>query len=328
MTNDKIKKTFFRICISYIIFSVCFYFLVDDWFKNETNRYVYLIIASMLLFILILALFISYMRYINGRNDYIISLVIAIDKYYFLMSQLVSRDFKTKYKRSIFGVFWSFLNPLLTMIVQFLVFSTLFTSNTKNYPVYLLTGVVCFSFFNECTAMCLTSISGNSRLLTKVYIPKYIFPLTRTISSVINLLISLAPLAIVCLIMKIELTPQALLFLFFLVCLIIFSLGVGMFLSALMVFFRDIQFLWSVITQIWMYATPIFYAAEIIPEKYQFIVRYNPLYHFIGNARKCLIDGISPEPKAFLFCLIFAFGALVIGSFVFKKTQDKFALYL
>ena len=95
-----------------------------------------------------------------------------------------------------------------------------------------------------------------------------------------------------------------------------------------MVFFRDIQFLWSVIIQIWQYATPIFYPAEIIPAKYKFVVQLNPLYHFIGNLRKCLIDGISPEPLAYLYCFVFAFGMLVIGAFVFKKTQDKFTLYL
>lgn len=273
-------------------------------------------------------LVVSYNKFTKNKINYLVSLILAVDKYLFLISQLVIRDFKTKYKRSIFGVFWSFLNPLLTMTVQFLVFSTIFTTDTKNYPVYLLCGVVCFSFFSECTSMCLSSISGNSRLLTKVYIPKYIFPLARTISSLVNLLISLVPLFLVCLIMQINLQPQALLIFFFLGCLILFSLGVGMFLSALMVFFRDIQFLWTVIIQIWMYATPIFYPAEIIPDKYKFIVQFNPLYHFVGNARKCILEGISPEPRAYLYCLIFALCSLLIGSFVFKKTQDKFALYL
>nr|MBQ4453643.1 ABC transporter permease [Clostridia bacterium] len=249
-------------------------------------------------------------------------------RYDFLISQLVIRDFKSKYKRSILGVFWSFLNPLLTMTVQFLVFSTFFSSDTQNYPVYLLSGVVCFSFFNECTTICLSSISGNARLITKVYIPKYIFPLARTISSSINLAISLVPLLLASLVLGVAIRPQAILFFYFLICLIIFSLGIGLFLSALMVFFRDIQFLWSVLTQIWMYATPIFYPAEIIPEKYRFIVRFNPLYHFIGNCRTCLINGISPEPMAYIFCLLFAMVSLFIGAYTFKKTQDKFALYL
>ena len=288
----------------------------------------YFPIAGAMLLILGLLLFNAYRCFTTGKKNYFIALILAVDRYLFLITQLVIRDFKIKYKRSIFGVFWSFLNPLLTMTVQFLVFSTLFKSDTRSYPVYLLSGVVCFSFFSECTTMCLTSISGNYRLLTKVYIPKYIFPLARTISSGINLAISLVPLVLVCLILRISLKPQALLFFYFLGCLILFSLGVGMFLSALMVFFRDIQFLWTVLTQIWMYATPIFYPAEIIPDKFRFIVKFNPLYHFIGNARKCLIDGISPEPITYVYCLLFALGSLLIGLLVFKKTQDKFALYL
>ena len=273
-------------------------------------------------------LFVSYSQYKKGRINYIVSALNAVERYRFLISQLVTRDFKSKYKRSILGVFWSFLNPLLTMTVQFLVFSTFFSSDTKNYPIYLLSGVVCFSFFNECTTMCLSSISGNARLITKVYIPKYIFPLARTISSSINLAISLVPLFLACPVLGVTLKPQVILFFYFLICLIIFSLGIGLFLSALMVFFRDIQFLWTVLTQIWMYATPIFYPAEIIPEKYRFVVRLNPLYHFIGNARICLINGISPSPNAYIYCLLFALVSLLIGSYTFKKTQDRFALYL
>lgn len=273
-------------------------------------------------------LFVSYKKYCNGSVNYLVSAILALHNYEFLISQLVLRDFKSKYKRSILGVFWSFLNPLLTMTVQFLVFSTFFRADTQNYPIYLLTGVVCFSFFNECTTMCLSSISGNARLITKVYIPKYIFPLARTISSSVNLGISLIPLLLACIVLGVTLKPQALLFFFFLACLIVFSLGIGLFLSALMVYFRDIQFLWTVLAQIWMYATPIFYPAEIVPEKYRFILRLNPLYHFIGNARTCLMGGVSPEPRAYMFCMIFALLSLAIGAYTFKKTQDNFALYL
>ena len=293
--------------------------LVDDYYWYT------MIAVGMLLAIL---LFVSYRKYCYGNVNFIVSAILALYNYEFLISQLVLRDFKSKYKRSILGVFWSFLNPLLTMTVQFLVFSTFFKADTQNYPVYLLTGVVCFSFFNECTTMCLSSISGNARLITKVYIPKYIFPLARTISSSVNLGISLIPLFLACLILGVALKPQALLFFFFLGCLIVFSLGIGLFLSALMVYFRDIQFLWTVLTQIWMYATPIFYPAEIVPDKYRFILRLNPLYHFIGNARTCLMNGVSPEPRAYLFCMLFALISLAIGSYTFKKTQDNFALYL
>lgn len=305
--------------------SLCFSVAGSD-IISVANYYWYGVVLVGLL--LGLLLYSSYRKLMNGRYDYIASSLLALDRYKFLINQLVSRDFKSKYKRSILGIFWSFLNPLLTMVVQFLVFSTFFKADTQNYPVYLLSGVICFNFFKETTDMCLLSISGNSNLINKVYIPKYIFPFAKTISSTINLGMSLIPLLIVCLIVGIKLRISVLLIFFFLACLIVFSLGFGMLLATLMVFFRDIQFLWGVIVQIWQYATPIFYPAEIVPEKYRFILRLNPLYHFIGNLRKCLIDGISPEPIAYLYCLIFAVAMFMIGSYVFKKSQDKFTLYL
>lgn len=325
MMNSKEENSSIKINSEEFNGSLCYSILGSD--EVSIAPYYWFIVGGVGLSLAI-GLFISYNNYKKGKHDYIIVLINAIDRYKFLISQLVSRDFKTKYKRSIFGVFWSFLNPLLTMIVQFLVFSTFFKADTKNYPVYLISGVVCFSFFSECSSKCLESISGNYRLITKVYIPKYIFPLAKTLSSSVNLLISLVPMLLVAIVTGTALHWSFLLMFYFLVMLVIFSLGIGMILATLMVFFRDIQFLWSVICTIWQYATPIFYPAEIIPEKYRFIVKFNPLYHFIGNLRKCLIDGISPDPSAYLYCFIFAFGALAIGSFIFKKAQDKFTLYL
>lgn len=277
---------------------------------------------------LALGLYVSYKHYEKTGKDYAVSVILAMERYEFLISQLVSRDFKTKYKRSVLGVFWSFLNPLLTMTVQYIVFSTLFRNDIANYPVYLLTGIICFSFFNEVTNMCLSSITGNANLVKKVYMPRYIFPISRTISSSINLAISLIPLLLVSLITGVALRKSLVLMLFFLICLIIFSLGVGMFLSATMVFFRDIQFLWSVVVMMWQYGTPIFYSPSIIPPRFSFILKFNPIYHFIKNVRMCLIDGISPEPRAYAICFAFALLSLLIGSVVFKKTQDSFTLYL
>lgn len=285
-------------------------------------------VASLISAGLGLILLFSYYKYVNKGFSYIVSVILAIKRYAFLISQLVSRDFKTKYKRSVLGVFWSFLNPLLTMSVQYVVFSTLFRNDIQNYAVYLLAGIVSYSFFNEVTTMCLQSISGNANLIKKVYIPKYIFPLSRTISSMVNLFISLIPLILIMFVSGLALHKSFILMFFFLMCLVVFSLGIGMILSALMVFFRDIQFLWSVIVMVWQYATPIFYSPNIIPPKFSFILTFNPIFQFIKNIRICIMDGISPEPRAYAYCFLCAVGCLLVGSFVFKKTQDKFTLYL
>ena len=267
--------------------------------------------------LLVIIEFIVWFRWKKGKRSFVVNAFTAVKKYKFLIRQLVSRDFKTKYKRSLLGVFWSFLNPLLTMAVQYVVFSNLFRFDVPNYPVYLITGIVIFNFFSEATNMALGSVIGNAGLITKVYMPKYIYPLTRVISSLVNLVISLIPLLMVALFSGI--VPTKAYFLVF---------GIGMLLAAAMVFFRDIQFLWSVFTMIWMYLTPIFYPASILPENLSWVLDVNPLNYFIKFARTCIIDGISPEPIVYFQCGLMALCSMLVGAFVFHKGQDKFVLYL
>ena len=176
--------------------------------------------------------------------------------------------------------------------------------------------------------MTLTSILGNASLITKVYMPKYIYPLTRTMSSAVNLSISLLPLLIVCFATGVTFHKSAALVLYFLICLIIFSLGLGMLLATSMVFFRDTQFLWSVLNMMWMYATPVFYPETILPDNFRIVLQVNPLYHFLKSARMCILDGLSPEPAVYFQCLMMALGMLLLGAFAFYRKQDKFVLYL
>lgn len=264
----------------------------------------------------------------RGESALVLRMLAAFCRYGFLMKQLIGRDFKTKYKRSFLGVLWSFLNPLLTMTVQYIIFSTLFKSDIPNFPLYLLTGIVCFNFFNEACGMSLMSIVGNASLITKVYVPKYIYTLSRVLSSAVNLLLAMIPLCAVMLLTGARIRPALLLLPFGLICLLALGLGVGMFLATAMVFFRDTQFLWGVVSMLWMYATPIFYPESIIGERFMILFKCNPLYHIIRFIRIILMDGISPEPKAYLLCMIASFVPLVIGAVVFKKNQDKFILNL
>ena len=264
----------------------------------------------------------------QGKNCLALRVVSAFHRYGYLMRQLVARDFKTKYKRSVLGVLWSFLNPLLTMMVQYIVFSTLFKSDIPNFRLYLLSGIICFNFFSEATTMGLQSVVGNAALITKVYVPKYIYPVSRVLSSTINLMLSLIPLLAVMLLTGTPVRPAILLLPFGLICLVGFCIGMGFILSTLMVFFRDTQFLWGVVSMLWMYATPIFYPESIIPAQYMAVYKCNPMYHIIRFVRIVLIDGVSPEPKAYALCLIASFVPLVIGAIIFKKNQDKFILNL
>lgn len=304
---------------------LCFSASGQDYIWTGLHYWLFVALGAVLL-----ALFLAVVlfRYITGRRSYVVGALAAMKRYRFLIQQLVARDFKTKYKRSVLGVFWSFLNPLLTMLVLYFVFSNIFRFDIAHYPVYLLIGIVAFNFFNEACSMSLMSILGNAGLITKVYMPKYIYPLTRTMSSAVNLAISLIPLVLICLVTGVEFHKSAVLAFYFLACLIMFSLGLGILLSAAMVFFRDVQYLWSVISMMWMYATPIFYPESILPEEFKFVLDINPIYYFLKSMRMCILDGISPEPRMYMLCFVIALGMLLIGAFVFRKTQDKFVLYL
>ncbi len=263
-----------------------------------------------------------------GKNNVVIVLYEEVKRYRYLIERLVSRDFNTKYRQSILGVLWSFLNPLLTMLVYYIVFSTLFKSNIPNFPVYLLTGIVMFNFFSEATSMCLESITCNASLITKVYVPKYIYPLSRVMSSLVNLVISLIPLLIVTLITGLRFTKSLLLLPIPILCEATFALGVGMILATSNVFFRDTKFLWSVLIMMWNFLTPVFYPESIIPAKLITLYHMNPLYQFVYFLRCVLIDNVTPQPITYLYCILSAIIPLLLGLYVFRKHQNRFVLYL
>lgn len=264
----------------------------------------------------------------QGKSNPLVSVCTVYSGYSFLIKQLVSRDFKTKYKRSTLGMAWSFLNPLLTMSVQYVVFSTLFRSDIPNYPVYLLTGIVLFSFFNEAITMGMTSITGNATLIKKVYMPKYIYPVSRILSSLVNFAFALMPLFLVMLITGTPFKASLFLLIFDIICLLAFITGMTLLLTTAMTFFQDTLFLWSVVSMMWQYLTPLFYPETIIPTRILPLYRLNPLYRFVSFARTCIIEGVSPDPVSYIYCLGWAIGVLLLGILVFKKHQNKFVLYI
>lgn len=264
----------------------------------------------------------------RGQKSAVIQLCDSLITYRFLMKQLVNRDFKTKYKRSVLGILWSFLNPLMTMAVQYFVFSTLFKSDTPYYSVYLLSGLILYNFFSEACAMGLTSITGNAALIKKVYMPKLIYPVTKVMSSSINFLISLIPLLGIMLLAGLKLTPALLLLGFDFLCMLMFIMGMVLILSTMMTFFQDTQFLWGVVSMMWLYLTPIIYPESIIPAQFLTVYHMNPMYQYIAFARVCIINGTSPAPTAYLWCLISGAAFLIVGVLVFRRNQDQFVLHL
>lgn len=258
-------------------------------------------------------------------------------RYQFLMSQLILRDFKVKYKRSVLGVVWSLLYPILMMSVMALVFSNMFRFQVEgtNYLVYLMTGIIMFQYFSEATSTAMVSVVNNFSLINKVYIPKYIFPLGKCLFVGINFLLTLIPWLAIIILTQFGLgTYPASINIYYLIlpyiflCLFMFTVGVGFFLSCTSVFLRDIFYIYGIVTTIWQYFTPIFYSIEIIPVKLQFLFQFNPLYQFLTAARTIVLNGQCPTAMNLVLCGVYALIAIVIGTLVFKKNQDKFIYYI
>ena len=220
------------------------------------------------------------------------------------------------------------MNPLLTMLVQYLVFSTIFKSTIENFIVYLLSGIILFNFFGEAVGLGLNSIIDNGHLINKVYMPKIIYPLSRVLSSSINLLISMLPLVVMMLATGLPLTKAMFLIPIGLLSLLVFCLGMSLLLSTAMVFFRDTSFLWNIVSTLWMYLTPTFYPVDIIPEAWLPLYKLNPMYQYITFLRSILLDGIAPSLELYVGCIVSAVVVFVLGYCVFKKNQDKFVLHL
>ncbi|AFH59666.1 ABC transporter permease [Paenibacillus caseinilyticus] len=245
-----------------------------------------------------------------------------------LLRLLVLKDLKIKYKRSVLGIFWSLLNPLLTMAILTLVFQELFRFNIANFAAYVISGQVLFSFFSEATSLAMSSIYSSGQIIKKVYIPKYIFPVSKVLYSLVNMLISFIAVLIVCAFTGTEIKGTFVFSLLSILYVMIFSIGVGLILSSVVVFFRDIEHIYGVLLTAWMYATPIIYPMEIVPNKYLFMLFGNPLYYFITHFREGLLYGRIPSLELNVQCLSYAVVTLFIGLYVFYKRQNKFILYI
>lgn len=263
-------------------------------------------------------------------TKYINNLKYAFHKYSFLIQQLVSRDFKVKYKRSVLGVLWSLLYPVLTMSVMAIVFSNVFKLSTPgvNYLVYLMTGLVIFNYFSEASNLAMSSVVANFSLINKVYIPKYIFPLTKCLFVGINFLLTLIPLYAIILITGTGLNFWHLLLPYAYICLFLFTVGMGFIISTISVFMRDMFYIYGVVLTLWTYLTPIMYDINTLNPTFALILKFNPLYQFINFARSIILYGNCPTIGQFAGCAISSLTVFVLGIIIFKKNQDKFIYYV
>ena len=262
------------------------------------------------------------------KREYVQTQIATLKKFRHLLFLMVKRDFVTRYRGSVLGVLWSLLNPLLTMLVLTMVFSMIFRFDIPNFPVYLLSGQLIFNFFNESTTRALGSVVGNAATIRKVYVPKYVFPVSCIMSSVVNLLFSFVAFLLVYFITGEPFRWTLLLVIIPMTYVFIFSLGIGMLLSSLAVFFRDLTHLYGIATMLVMFLTPIFYPVSILPERVFHLIHLNPLFHYVSYFRSLALDGTIPGLWENIASLGFALLALCLGLYAKMANQDKYILYL
>lgn len=251
-----------------------------------------------------------------------------LKKHQFLFEELVKRDFKKKYKRTVLGMAWSVLSPLFTLLVMRLVFSHFFGRTMAHYTTYLFCGNLVFAFFNESASQGMTSLLDNSGIFTKVNVPKYMFLLSKNVQCLLNFGLTLCVFFVFCVLDHITFTWKFILLLVPICGLVLFNIGLGLVLSALFVFFRDIQYLWSVFTTLLMYMSAIFYAVDSFDSLIQNVFMLNPVYVFIRYFRTIVIEGVIPGTWHHLIMLFDVLVMVGLGCWMYKKNNHKFLYYL
>lgn len=249
-------------------------------------------------------------------------------RYQFLFEELVKRDFKQKYKRTVLGMAWSILSPLLTLLVMKLVFTQFFGRNSPHYTIYLFSGNLVMAYFKESTRGGMNSLMSNAKIFTKINIPKYLFIFSKNVSALVNFLIILLVYFFFCALDGITFGVHMLSLIYPVLCLLIFNLGIGMILSAMYVFFRDTQYLYDVFLTLLTYVSAIFYKIDRYPSDVQKLFLLNPVYCYISYFRSVVIDGVIPSVQFHLLCAGYAVAAFAFGCLIYKKNNHKFLYYV
>ena len=255
-------------------------------------------------------------------------IVDTMKKYQFMFEELVKRDFKQRYKRSILGMAWSILSPLMTLLVMRVIFTEFLGKDIPHYTIYLFSGNIVMSYFRESTRNGMRSLTSNAKIFTKINVHKYLFLLSKNVSALVNFGLTLIVYFAFCGIDHIRFTPKMFLLVYPSICLLITCIGIGAILSAMYVFFEDTSYLYDVVLTLLNYMSAIFYSVDSLSKNLQTAFLFNPVYVYIKYFRVIVIDGIIPSPAYHLLCLFFPVFYLSIGMFIYKKYNTQFLYYL
>ena len=251
-----------------------------------------------------------------------------LKQHQFLFEELVKRDFKKKYKRTLLGMGWSMLSPLLMLLVMKIVFTQFFGRNMEHYTTYLFCGNLLFCWFSEATNSGMLSLYSNSHIFTKVNVPKYLFLFSSSVQTLINFALTLVVFFLFCWLDDVAFTWKFILLLYPISTMLLFNVGTGLILSALFIFFRDIDYLWRVFLQLLMYGSAIFYTIDGFSPQLQLAFSCNPVYRHIAYFREVVLAGGVPSLETHLTLAGFAVSALLLGVFMYKHYNTKFLYYV
>ena len=246
----------------------------------------------------------------------------------FLFEELVKRDFKQKYKRTVLGMVWSVLSPLLTLFVMKIIFTQFFGRETPHYTTYLFSGTLIMAYFRESTRGGMNALMANSRIFSKINIPKYYFVLSKNVSALVNFLIIIVVYFFFCMLDNITFGIHTLALIFPIICLLVFNVGIGMVLSAMFVFFRDTQYIYDIFLTLLQYCSAIFYTIDRFPVQMQKLFLLNPVYCYIKYFRIIMIEGVLPSLQFHGLCAFYALATIFAGVWVYKKNNHKFLYYV
>jgi ABC-2 type transport system permease protein len=252
----------------------------------------------------------------------------AAGRYFDLLHNLVSRAIKQRYKRSVLGFAWTMLNPLFTMVILTVVFSSVFGAIVPNYPLFVIVGLLAWNLFSLGSTQGLASVVESGSLIRKVAVPKEMFPLAAVGANLVNFLFSLIPLMLVMLVMRAQVTWAILWVPLGILLIGLFTLGVALALATLNVFFRDVRYFYEAALLAWFYGTPVFYPIEVLSPRARAVLQWNPLYVLVDVFRTPIYAGTAPEPAIVLTAVIEAIGMAAIGWVVFRRYQARFVDYI
>lgn len=254
--------------------------------------------------------------------------IVDLIRYRELLRNLVSRDLKVRYKRSVLGLVWTMLNPLLMMVVFTIVFSSLFRFAVEHFAIYFLSAYLPWHFFAQTTMISMSILLANSSLVKRIYVPRSIFVIATVLSGLLNLLVALIPLLLIMLVTGMPIQPAILFIPIPILLATLFTLGLSLILSAFAIFFSDVIQIYQVLLTVWMYLTPVIYPLEIVPVEYHLLIMLNPMYYIVEAFRAPIYRGALPDPYSLLVGFLSGLAALVVGWWVFSKSAERFVYYL